>query len=107
MVRQPAWHILPALWAVGTLGAVALFASVAAFAHDTGKGWSYPWDCCSDRDCAEIEPTRVRPAPGGYLVDGRFHVRQSEVRYSPDGHYHACFPNPDTLRCFFAPPSGS
>lgn len=78
-----------------------------ARAHDTGKGWSYPWECCHDQDCAEISESRVKPEAGGYLVDGRFHVSQPEVRYLPDGRYHACFPNPDTLRCFFAPPSGA
>lgn len=75
-----------------------------ANAHDTGKGWSYPWECCSDRDCEEISAARVRPMQGGYLVDGRFNVPQAEVRHSPDGRYHACFPKPDVLKCFWAPP---
>jgi hypothetical protein len=92
---------------------VAILAlAVAAFfwparAHDTGKGWSYPWECCADNDCAAIAADRVRPAPGGYIIDGKFHVAQAEVRHSPDGAYHACFPKPDVLKCFWAPPSGS
>lgn len=88
------------------LMAIAVFAPYAK-AHDAGKGWSYPWECCSDRDCEQISETRVRPVQGGYLVDGKFHVPQAEVRHSPDGRFHACFPKPDVLKCFWAPPSGS
>lgn len=74
-----------------------------AVAHD----W-YPAWCCSDTDCAPIHESRVKALPtGGYLVDGRFTVPQAEVKYSPDGQYHACFPQPGDLRCFFAPPQGS
>lgn len=87
--------------------AAMLCGAVTAQAHDTGKGWSYPWACCADHDCAEISESRVKPEAGGYLIDGRFHVPQAEVRFSPDGRYHACFPKPDNLKCFFAPPSGS
>lgn len=78
-----------------------------AGAHDTGKGWAYPWECCSDKDCEEISATRARPVQGGYLIDGKHHVPQDQVRHSPDGRYHACFPQPDVLKCFWAPPSGS
>ncbi len=88
--------------------AIALFGlSTYAHAHDTGKGWSYPWECCADHDCTEISADRVKPTPGGYIVDGKFTVAQKDVRDSPDGRYHACFPKPDFMRCFFAPPNGS
>jgi hypothetical protein len=69
-------------------------------------GW-YPHECCHDRDCSEIISDRVRTEPGGYVIDGRFHVAQRDVRTSRDGNYHACFPQPDRLLCFFAPPQGS
>ena len=88
---------------VGTVVA-SLFAVRPARAHDTGKGWSYPWECCSDRDCEEISAARVRPVQGGYLIDGKFQVAQADVRHSPDGRYHACFPQPDVMKCFWAPP---
>ncbi len=78
-----------------------------AGAHEANMGWQYDWVCCSDKDCDEISQDRVRTEPSGYVIDGRFHVPQTEVRFSPDGRYHACFPNPDNLRCFYAPPSGS
>ena len=90
-----------------TVFVAALLSVCRALAHDTGKGWSYPFECCHDMDCAEISGDRVKTDANGYVIDGRFHVTQSETRISPDGHYHACFPNPDTLRCFFAPPPGA
>lgn len=91
------------------VGAVlALWLSVVkpARAHESMAGWQYPWECCHDKDCAEISKDRVRPTVGGYVIDGRFQILQSNVRTSPDGRYHACFPRPDDLKCFFAPPMG-
>lgn len=86
---------------------VFLSAASPAKAHEAPSGWSYPWECCSNMDCAEIAPSRVKIGAGGYVIDGRFTVPQSEARSAPDGKYHACFPKPDNLKCFFAPPSGS
>lgn len=76
-------------------------------AHEAMAGWQYPISCCANYDCAEIGPERVKEAAGGYLVDGQFHVPHSEVKHSPDGRYHACFPKPDFLKCLFVPPNGS
>ena len=92
---------------IGRVVALLIIAVAPALAHDTGKGWAYPWECCSDKDCEEISETRAKPVQGGYLIDGKHHVPQSQVRHSPDGRYHACFPQPDVLKCFWAPPSGS
>jgi hypothetical protein len=75
-----------------------------AGAHDAGKGWVYPLECCADHDCAQIDSERVGSDASGYVVDGHFHVQYSQVRNSPDGNYHACFPKPDVLRCLFVPP---
>ena len=86
---------------------IYLTAAPYARAHEAMKGWEYPVICCSGHDCTEISADRVKEAPGGYMVDGRFSVPHSEVKHSPDGRYHACFPNPDYLRCLFIPPSGS
>lgn len=100
---------------VGTAAACALAALLAFFAifllvnpagaHEADKGWSYPWECCHDKDCAEISGSRVKPVAGGYVIDGRFNIAQKDVRVSPDGRYHACFPKPDKMQCFFAPPN--
>lgn len=93
------------------VGALAFIVIVAlmikpSWGHEAMSGWQYPWECCAGHDCAEISSSRVKPEGGGYVVDGRFHVTHTEVKHSPDGHYHACFPTPDMLRCFFAPPMG-
>lgn len=105
---QKDWHAAIALWAVGVMVMLIIVWGISeALAHDAAMGWSYPWECCHDRDCAEIAADRVHTSPAGYVVDGRFVIPQSQVRQSPDGRYHACFPNPDKLLCFFAPPAGS
>ena len=78
-----------------------------ALAHEAPSGWLYPVECCSGYDCAAINEKRVSAAVGGYLIDGVHFVAQQDVRQSKDGEYHACFPKPETLRCFFAPPQGS
>lgn len=81
-----------------------LLAPAVAHGHD----W-YPPNCCSGGDCGPIKSERVTHADDGdgYVVDGKFHVKLSEVRRSPDGRYHGCFPTQKLLRCFWAPPDGS
>ena len=76
-----------------------------------GHNW-YPPECCggadSYGDCIAINPGRVAAHNNGdYLVDGKWLVLRLDVRNSPDGQYHGCFPYSGVLRCFFAPPSGS
>lgn len=66
----------------------------------------YPAGCCSGTDCAPIEAARVKPEGNGYVIDGRFTVAPADVKESLDGRYHACFPQPETLGCFFAPKRG-
>jgi len=95
------------LYATTVVAFIIVSPSIVALAHDSGMGWSYPWECCHDHDCVEINEGRVHTSPDGYVIDGHFIVPQSKVRRSPDGHYHACFPTPDKLLCFFAPPMGS
>jgi hypothetical protein len=102
------WSGAIPLWpAVAIVMLTIVGSDAVALAHDSGMGWSYPWECCHDHDCAEINEGRVHTSPDGYVIDGHFVVPQSMVRRSPDGHYHACFPTPDKLLCFFAPPVGS
>jgi hypothetical protein len=82
------------LTGVVVLGAVILATTVVAVkSHQAGKGWDYPWECCSDRDCwqmttlTEPEPT---PTPTGWkLRDGTI-VPFAQVRPSPDGDWHVC-----------------
>jgi hypothetical protein len=51
----------------------------------------YPWERCSDNDCAPISTTEVPvERDGGFdLVDGR-HISYKDVRPSPDGQWHLC-----------------
>lgn len=88
--------------------AIAMFFAliVASAAHDAPTGWTYPWECCSGHDCGEIAADRVKLVASGYLVDGKHLVPHKDVKKSPDGAFHACFPTPDILRCFWAPPLG-
>jgi hypothetical protein len=60
--------------------------SIRAQAHS----W-YPWECCSDRDCAPIavSETPIERDGGFYLNDGR-HISYKEVKPSPDGLWHLC-----------------
>ncbi len=93
------------LWASLAL-TLSILTAPRASAHQAVSGFEYPVACCSNRDCAEISPDRVKPVSSGYLIDGKHLVPHQDVKRSPDGEYHACFPTPDILRCFWAPPPG-
>lgn len=86
--------------AIAGVVAMAIALVGSALAHSF-----YPIECCSGYDCEPISEERVEPLAGGdYRVDGKHVVPAKEVRISPDGLYHACFPTPERLRCFWAPP---
>ena len=90
------------VFAVATLWLALSLASMKARGHSF-----YPIECCSGYDCAPIDASRVQPlVAGGFMIDGSFYIPRAQVRDSMDGRYHACFPKPDNLRCFFAPPRG-
>jgi len=82
--------------------AFLLVLTTPALAHE----W-YPSWCCSGGDCGPLAGSRVQLTAHGYVVDGKYVVPLSEARKSMDGRYHGCFPKPDELKCFFAPPPGS
>ena len=81
------------LFAIGLL-----IVSGVTHAHDF-----YHAECCSGHDCAPIAFSRVQVNASGFLIDGKHTVLFKDVRRSMDGSYHACFPNPETLRCLYAP----
>ena len=73
----------------------------------------YPWECCSDNDCAPIPLAETpREENGGYtLIDGR-HIPYKEIRNSPDGKWHLCerkwpaHPADREILCTWAPIGG-
>jgi hypothetical protein len=95
-------HDVFASVAVAVLAAVVAWALILWLVRSAGAHSWYPAECCSGHDCAPVEPSRVRVGRGGYWLDGKF-IPQANVRRSLDGEYHACFPQPHNLRCFFAP----
>lgn len=75
-------------------------------------GW-YPWECCSNEDCAPVEKVemvsqgrRVTTRHGTVLVP----VDYRPVKVSQDAQFHACMRRGETgemeLICWFEP-SGS
>jgi hypothetical protein len=92
-----------------------LFLLLAATAAPTGSqahSW-YPWECCSENDCAPIVLNETpREEKGGFtLIDGR-HISYKEVRPSPDGKWHLCetkaerHPRDRRILCVYAPIGG-
>ena len=67
------------------LSTFGLIIATAAFGHS----W-YPWECCSDNDCAPLPRETVSEVQGGWkLPDGRF-VAYKQAKMSPDGDFHLC-----------------
>lgn len=77
-----------------------MFVSVPAIGHSF-----YPKDCCSDSDCDVLASSRVQVTPAGYIIDGRETVPYSKALWSPDEHFHGCFPKAlqGRVGCFWAP----
>ena len=89
------------------LSTFGLIIATAAFGHS----W-YPWECCSDNDCAPLPRETVSEVQGGWkLPDGRF-VAYKQAKMSPDGDFHLCEskwqdePRDRTILCFYAPVGG-
>lgn len=95
---------------------VFLTAAAATVAWSLGHGdarahdW-YPYDCCSDKDCAPIAESAVQFTPAGWLVRRTGEtIPFDAVRTSPDGQFHLCSrggkPDGKTI-CLFTPGIGS
>ena len=37
-------------------------------AHDAATGWKYPWACCSNMDCQQVQSSAVIEKPQGYVI---------------------------------------
>jgi len=105
------------------LFAVIVAAALPAGAHTSKHGMKYDSWCCNgsavNGDCQEIPDSAVEFVPGGYrvtLAPGEhklvtrphsYFKRADKVRFSTDGHYHAClWPTQDSLRCLYVVPMG-
>lgn len=91
--------------------------------HRAPSGWDYPFECCSEADCARIEAGAVREVPSGFVVTimpGRhpmwpterrepavLEIPYQKARLSPDGFFHLCMNDAGELLCFFSPGGGS
>lgn len=94
--------------------------SEPARAHE----WLDPW-CCNGRDCQPIPDSAVKATPQGYVITLRpedhpmlareqgprtYTVPYAVARVSldPEQRFFACiYPDPSSMRCFYAKPSGS
>jgi len=88
-------------------------------AHQAPTGWDYPFECCSEADCAPIDASAVREIRTGFVVTiapGRhpmwpterreplvLEIPHQNTRQSPDGFWHLCINDAGELLCFFAP----
>lgn len=91
--------------------ALIIVLSLKALAHDAPSGWTYPYACCSDRDCRQAEQDEVRETKSGYRLTSTGEVveyQSRRIKDSPDGLFHVCQQagNFDTGRvlCLFVPP---
>ncbi|MCR4521017.1 MULTISPECIES: hypothetical protein [Bosea] len=105
------------------IAAVLIAGATVARAHQAPRGWDYPFYCCLDSDCAQIEAEAVREVTGGFVVTiapGKhpmwsserkkpltLEIPQDKAKQSPDGHWHLCIDDSGELLCFFAPGNDS
>ncbi|MCU0789449.1 MAG: hypothetical protein MUE79_00130 [Nitratireductor sp.] len=83
----------------------AAFLPQPATAHMAATGWSYGWDCCSSKDCAQVHAYNVTEGAAGVTVrlQPQDHPMllwpvavvipygSKQLRYeSRDGNYHVC-----------------
>jgi hypothetical protein len=68
---------------------LTLLCAPPASAHEHGL---YDYECCSDKDCSALEPSKVELVPGGYMIQGRHVIPfdDSRLKWSRDGAFHAC-----------------
>ena len=92
-------------------------------AHRAPGGWDYPFECCSEADCAQIDVGEVKETLSGFVVTimpGRhpmwpterrqpavLEIPYQKARLSPDGFFHLCMNDAGELLCFFSPGGGS
>ncbi len=93
--------------------AMSLLTVTPADAHQAPTGWTYPWTCCSNLDCQEVDAGAISEKPQGYVIQSTGEVvsyGDKRVKNSPDGEYHWCAHQAGTdaghTICLFVPPKG-
>jgi hypothetical protein len=99
--------------------ALSLVATLPARAHQATNaagqptGWDYPWSCCSNMDCKQVEARAISERPEGYVIQSTGEVvayADKRVKDSPDGEYHWCAHQAGLdaghTICLFVPPKG-
>ena len=102
--------------ALASIAAVLVLTATRTCPHEAASGWDYPFECCSDADCARIDPRAVRETPSGYIVTiapGQHPIWAPErreplvldipyqkARLSPDGKWHLCINDAGDLLFF-------
>ena len=68
-----------------------------------GHSW-YPWECCSDQDCAPIAGVVTELREGYRLPDGLVVPHgDPRIRSSHDAEFHWCRRPDGALICLFVP----
>lgn len=121
MTRRPHIHSLSESFAVGALIAMLAVAAVVlaasrARAHEAPTGWKYPWSCCSNLDCRELEdgeisePNDRRPTYRILPTGEEIAPGDRRIKDSPDGAFHWCAHQAGLdaghTICLFVPPRG-
>src|SRR5262245_49585112 len=101
---------------IAAVGAALAGLAGGAVAHHAPTGWSYPWACCSNLDCREIDAAEVSEpsdADPDYVIRStgeRIAPNDKRVRQSPDGAFHWCRHHAGIdaghTICLFVPPRG-
>jgi hypothetical protein len=85
-----------------------------ASAHDAPTGWKYPWACCSNMDCQQVQSSAVLEKPQGYVIQSTGEVvgyQDKRIKDSPDGEFHWCAHQAGLdaghTICLFVPSRGS
>lgn len=76
------------------------------FAHEAPSGMRYPFECCSNRDCAPITNMTMLPDGSRRITNGNGDTAifgsRFPIRIPEDGRDHACItPGVGTPLCLF------
>jgi hypothetical protein len=118
--RLPNYRLVYVLTTLFFFFLLFCFFTLAGLKEARSHSW-YPYECCSDNDCAKIKTSSVREVNGGFEVIVRpgdhkmtehwtepmvYHFPYNETKGSEDQSYHICLSHTKTALCFFAPTGG-